>query len=88
MIIKKHNHDHFWIEDGTLYETYQTIRGLRYNAIMNIEEADTEECTEEQIQSLNKKYFPQEVCTHEFVSKEYSSQPYGTCMGCGKFIQN
>lgn len=27
-----------------------------------------------------------ESCTHEFVSKEYASQPYGTCMACGKTI--
>lgn len=29
-----------------------------------------------------------ESCTHEFVSREYSSQPYGTCMACGKTIFN
>jgi hypothetical protein len=23
------------------------------------------------------------VCDHEFVSREYSSQPYGTCLCCG-----
>lgn len=23
-------HDHFWIEDGELYESYRTIRGLRW----------------------------------------------------------
>lgn len=27
-----------------------------------------------------------EECTHEFVSREYLSQPYGTCMSCGKTI--
>lgn len=24
-----------------------------------------------------------ENCTHEFVMTEYSSQPYGHCLGCG-----
>ena len=23
------------------------------------------------------------VCDHEFISREYSSQPYGTCLCCG-----
>lgn len=25
-----------------------------------------------------------ESCNHEFISREYQSQPYGTCLGCGK----
>ena len=25
-------------------------------------------------------------CSHEFVSREYISQSYGTCMGCGKVV--
>ena len=25
-------------------------------------------------------------CTHEFLDKEYASQPYGTCMCCGKTV--
>lgn len=30
------------------------------------------------------------VCDHEFISREYISQPYGTCMTCGRtiFIDN
>lgn len=27
-------------------------------------------------------------CTHEFVSREYMSQPYGTCMSCGMTVFN
>ena len=26
------------------------------------------------------------VCQHEFVSREYSSQPYGTCISCGQTV--
>lgn len=26
------------------------------------------------------------VCDHEFVAREYLSQPYGTCLGCGQTI--
>lgn len=27
-------------------------------------------------------------CKHEFVSREYASQPYGTCASCGQTIIN
>jgi hypothetical protein len=26
------------------------------------------------------------VCNHEFVAREYSSQPYGTCLTCGQTV--
>jgi hypothetical protein len=55
---------------------------------MDIDYPDTEVCTDAQIEEINKREFPQEMCSHEFVSKEYTSQPYGTCVCCGKFIQN
>jgi len=35
-IPKRHNHDHFWVEDGVLFESYNTIRGMRYDAIKNV----------------------------------------------------
>lgn len=25
-------------------------------------------------------------CQHEFVSREYESQPYGTCLSCGRTV--
>ena len=25
-------------------------------------------------------------CEHEFISREYSSQPYGTCLSCGQTV--
>jgi hypothetical protein len=28
----------------------------------------------------------EQPCDHPFVSKEYATQPYGTCMSCGKTI--
>lgn len=39
---KSHNHDHFWIEDGFLYESCNTIRGLRYFKICEIDYPDTD----------------------------------------------
>ena len=35
-IKKDVNHDHFWIEDGILYESYKTLRGLRYRQILEV----------------------------------------------------
>jgi len=29
-------HDHFWIDDGELYESYRTIRGLRYRHHLSV----------------------------------------------------
>lgn len=29
-------HDHFWIEDEKLFETYRTIRGLRWRYRMDV----------------------------------------------------
>lgn len=29
-----------------------------------------------------------ECCDHEFISREYASQPFGTCLTCGKTIMN
>jgi hypothetical protein len=36
MITKSHNHNHFWIEDNTVYESYNTLRGLRYRPIAEV----------------------------------------------------
>lgn len=30
------SHSHFWIEDGVLFESYNTIRGLRYRYRMAV----------------------------------------------------
>jgi hypothetical protein len=33
---KDDRHDHYWIEDGQLFESYNTIRGLRYRFMMDV----------------------------------------------------
>jgi len=87
MIIKKHNHHHFWIEDGILYETCTAIGGLCHSPIMKVEGfVDNNNCDNETIDLINKKYF--EECKHEFVFREYLSQPYGTCAVCNSFVLN
>lgn len=52
-ISKKHNHDHFWVEDGVLFESYKTTRGMRYNDMCYIKHNDCEKITLEEIESCN-----------------------------------
>lgn len=33
-------------------------------------------------------FLKEEVCEHEFISKEFPSQTYGTCMNCGITLIN
>ena len=46
--MKAHNHTRYWVEDETLYETYQTIRGWRYRRIKEVPgKPDSENADEE-----------------------------------------
>ena len=54
---KRSNHDHFWIEDGFLYESYTTIRGLRYAQIMAVGNMpDVDKCSEICMTYIAKEY--------------------------------
>jgi len=58
MITKSHNHNHFWILDEILYESYNTIRGLRYRALIQVKGfEDTDKCSDMQINEINNKFF-------------------------------
>ena len=52
---KSHNHDHFWIEDNFAYESYNTIRGLRYRQICGVDYPDTEKLSEVDILLINSQ---------------------------------
>ena len=41
---------------------------------------------DKQNQEVNKPYSIDKVCDHEVVVKEYSTQPYGTCLSCGQTV--
>lgn len=57
IISKDRNHHHYWIENENLYETYETIRGLRYRFIMPVPGMpDTEHCTDSMITYMEKEY--------------------------------
>jgi len=56
--IPKHpNHDHYWIDDEVLYESYKTIRGLRYIPILEVfGMPNCEKCTNDMIVEIEKIY--------------------------------
>jgi len=54
---RHNNHDHYWVNDGWLYETYNTIRGKRFMQIMDVNGIpDTEKCTDECITHIEKEF--------------------------------
>ena len=56
-IKKDVNHDHFWIEDGILYESYRTLRGLRYRQILEVVNMpDTLKCTDACIKYIELQF--------------------------------
>jgi len=54
MITKSHNHNHFWIEDYTLYESYNTLRGVRYRPVAEVIMEDKEKLNDEEIRLVNE----------------------------------
>ncbi len=50
-------HSHFWIEDGSLFESYHTIRGLRYRYMFEVEGLpDTDECPPDMLKYIEAEY--------------------------------
>lgn len=56
-LLKDENHDHYWIEEEVLYESYKTIRGLRFRRLLSVPGMpDSELCTEEMLVYIEKEY--------------------------------
>lgn len=53
-ITKDDWHDHFWIEDGVLGETYKTIRGLRYRFRCYVDYPDRDKVSDEELIEVEK----------------------------------
>jgi len=50
-------HSHFWIENGELYESYHTIRGMRYRHRFSVAGLpDTNQCSEAMMLYISKEY--------------------------------
>ncbi len=56
-LYKDRKHNHYWIEDGILFETYQTIRGLRYRDLLEVpDESDNDKLSADEITAIEKQY--------------------------------
>lgn len=56
-LYKDRKHNHYWIEDGILFETYQTIRGLRYRSLLEVpNESDNDKLSADDITRIEKQY--------------------------------
>lgn len=55
MIVKSNNHDHFWTENNIVYESYRTIRGLRFMEVKKLpfNYPDHEKLTDSMVLFLN-----------------------------------
>ena len=51
-IPKDRRHHHYWIEDGTLYETYWTIRGNRYRELYKVNYPDRKTVNDEELSRI------------------------------------
>lgn len=55
--MKDYNHSHYWVEDGHLFESYNTLRGLRYRCILycpGIEDCDN--CSEDMVKYIFSEF--------------------------------
>ncbi len=58
--MKDRKNDHYWIDDGILYESYWTIRGLRYRALKEVPGmSDNDRCDDACINYISKQYYQQ-----------------------------
>lgn len=56
-VFKSHNHDHYWIENEHLFESYMTLRGMRYREIMEVEGMeDCDKCSDTMMNYIVNKY--------------------------------
>lgn len=53
-IWKDNRHDHFWIEDGMLCETYRTIRGLRHRFRYFVDYPDRDKVSDKELIDVEK----------------------------------
>jgi len=49
---KHEKHYKYWIKYGVLYESYTTLRGIRYRSIKEVDMPDCDDCTDEMIEKI------------------------------------
>lgn len=50
-------HDHYWIEDGILHESYMTLRGMRYRVLCEVQLPDCERCEGDILKYIAAEYY-------------------------------
>jgi len=56
-IFKSHNHHHYWIENNHLFESYMTLRGMRYRELMEVKRMDDcDNCSDAMIKYIEKEF--------------------------------
>lgn len=56
-IHRDRRHHHYWIEDGVIFETYETIRGLRYRELFYVPNMpDNDKCDDACIDYVEKEF--------------------------------
>lgn len=54
---KDHQHSHFWIKDGKLFESYHTIRGLRFRYRLDVGTLpDTDNCPDDMLKYIEAEF--------------------------------
>jgi len=57
LLSRDRRYSHFWIEDGELFESYHTIRGLRYRHRFAVNGLpDTDKCQPDMIKYIEAEY--------------------------------
>lgn len=57
MLWRDERHSHFWIEDEELYESYNTIRGLRYRWRLTVNGLpDTDRCPDDMLLYIQAEF--------------------------------
>jgi len=51
-LTKDRNHSHFWVQGCKLWETYKTIRGLRKHFVCDVLWPDSDNLSDQDIQSI------------------------------------
>lgn len=54
LMTKHPNHDHYWIADCVLYETYRTCRGPRWREVAKVIYPDRDRLSEEEIKTIGE----------------------------------
>ena len=82
----KHLKRHKWYQIGNGYSKCSDCGLVKYHRTKT--EAATYSYNGVHVENngCDNKYYHNVICSHEFVSREYKSQPYGTCLCCGKTV--